>query len=61
MQFTNQQLFDCASRELKMRRRVYPRWIEQKRLTPQKAQSEIEMMEAIENHFSVLASRERLL
>ena len=61
MQFTNEQLRDCASRELKMRRRVYPRWVEQKRLTQQKADAEIAMMEAIETHFTALASSERLL
>lgn len=61
MPFTNEQLRDCARRELNMRRRVYPRWIEQRRITPEKAEAEIAMMEAIETHFDALASRERLL
>jgi hypothetical protein len=61
MQFTNEQLRDCAKRELAMRRRVFPRWIEQKRITPQNAEIEIAKMEAIEKHFDALASRERLL
>jgi hypothetical protein len=61
MQFTNEQLRDCARREAAMRRRVYPRWIEQKRITPEKAKAEIAMMEAIEQQYDALASRERLL
>lgn len=39
--------FDCAMREVKMRKRVYPRWVEAGRLTPQKAEIEIAIMEAI--------------
>lgn len=61
MQFTNEQLRDCARREVAMRRRVYPRWIEQKRITPQHAEAEIAKMEAIEKHFDALAASERLL
>jgi hypothetical protein len=61
MQFTNEQLRDCAKRELAMRRRVYPRWIAQSRMTPAKAQAEIEMMEAIEAHFESAAWSERLI
>lgn len=61
MPFTNEQLRACAEREAKMRRRVYPRWVEQKRMTQQKADDETAMMEAIEHHFAELAKGERLL
>lgn len=61
MQFTNEQLRDCARRESAMRQRVYPRWIEQKRMTPDKAKAEIAMMETIADHFDKLAASERLI
>lgn len=37
----------CIERELRMRRRVYPRWVEAGRLTRQQADREIAVMEAI--------------
>lgn len=37
----------CIERELKMRRRVYPRWVEQRRMSQQQADREIKLMEAI--------------
>lgn len=37
----------CAEREVKMRKRVYPRWVEQGRMTQEKADEEIALMEAI--------------
>ena len=51
----------CAEREAKMRRRVYPRWVEQKRMTQAQADRETALMEAIESHFAELAGKERLL
>lgn len=38
---------ECVRREIKMRRRVYPRWIETKRMTKLQADREIETMEAV--------------
>ena len=37
----------CIERELRLRRRVYPRWVEDKRLTGQEAEDEILAMEAV--------------
>ena len=37
----------CVERELKMRVRVYPRWVEARRMTQQKADVEISTMEAV--------------
>jgi len=37
----------CAGRELGMRRRVYPKWVEADRMTEEKAFREIAGMEAI--------------
>lgn len=37
----------CIERELKMRRRVYPRWVQDGRMTQAKADEEIAAMEAV--------------
>ena len=37
----------CVEREIKMRQRVYPRWVEQERMTQRKADEEIESMQAV--------------
>lgn len=37
----------CIERELKMRRRVYPRWVQDGRMSQAKADEEIAVMEAI--------------
>lgn len=37
----------CVEREIGMRERVYPRWIEAKRMTQKKADQEIEAMRAV--------------
>jgi len=51
----------CAERELKMRKRVYPRWIEDGRISAGKAAHEIAAMEAIVADYQKLAAGERLL
>lgn len=40
-------LLACAEREVSMRKRVYPRWVEIGRLTQAKADHEIACMQAI--------------
>jgi hypothetical protein len=40
-------LIACATRETKMRRRVYPRWVEQGKMQSDTANREIAMMETI--------------
>lgn len=37
----------CVEREIKMRERVYPRWVEAKRMTQAKADHELEAMKAV--------------
>lgn len=44
---THDQKRACIERELKMRRRVYPRWVADNRMTQAKADEEIAVMEAI--------------
>ena len=44
---TTQMKRDCAEREVRMRRRVYPRWIEAGRMTQEQADREIAVMAAI--------------
>lgn len=44
---THDQKRACIERELKMRRRVYPRWVSDNRMTQAKADEEIAVMEAI--------------
>jgi hypothetical protein len=41
------ELIKCAEREVGMRKRVYPRWVEQGRMKEAKAAAEIAMMGAI--------------
>lgn len=47
----------CAEREVAMRRRVYPRWVEAKKMTQQKADHEIAAMEKIAETLKTLAVR----
>ena len=37
----------CVERELRMRRRVYGRWVQQKKLTAEKADHELAAMQAV--------------
>ena len=47
MTITDQDKLACAEREVKMRRRVYPRWIAAGKMTQAKADHEIAVMESI--------------
>jgi hypothetical protein len=47
----------CVRREIGMRRRVYPRWVEQSKMSAADADREIETMEAVHTH--LLAEKER--
>lgn len=46
-EITRQMKREAALRELKLRRRVYPRWVEQRRILQEVADREIQVMEAI--------------
>ena len=51
----------CAKREVGMRKRVYPRWVEANRMTRAKADAEIAAMEAIVATLEEIDQRGRLL
>lgn len=51
----------CAEREAQMRRRVYPRWVADGRMTQAKANAEIATMEAIAADYRAMMEKERLL
>lgn len=61
MSMTYHDMLDCAERELRLRRKVYPTLISRGRMTAQKAQREIEAMEHIAITMRALAEQERLL
>jgi len=44
MMFTAAQKLACAKRELTMRRRVYPNWVNQGRMTQEEANHEVAVM-----------------
>jgi hypothetical protein len=51
----------CVVRELAMRRRVYPRWVESGKMTQAKADLEIRAMEAVAETLRGLELGDRLL
>jgi hypothetical protein len=50
-------MIGCAKRELLMRKRVYPRWVADDRMTQEKADKEIAFMAAILEHLLKVAGR----
>lgn len=56
MNFTPSELAACAEREVKQRRRVYPRFVANHRMTQPEANRQIAMMEAIAAHFRAAAA-----
>jgi len=59
--FTAEDKRKCAQRELQMRLKVYPRWINEGRISHEKASREIELMEAIVRDYVALEKKELLL
>lgn len=53
--FLPSELAACAEREVKQRRRVYPRFVADKRMSQAEADRQIAMMEAIATHFRAAA------
>lgn len=43
----HEQMIRCVHREIRMRRQVYPRWVEAKKMTQELADTEIKTMEAV--------------
>lgn len=61
MIFTAKEKLDAAQREIRMRRRVYPRRVSEQRMTQQLADREIALMEAIAKDYEEQAAKERLI
>ena len=55
---TMRDLAKACEREIAMRRRVYPRWVADRRMNPVTADKEIALMEAAAAHFRALADAE---
>lgn len=49
--FTDKQKRDAALREVRMRRRVYPRWVQDGKMTEEDAAREITIMQAIADDY----------
>lgn len=58
MTFTAEQPATCAEREVKQRRRVYPRWVEDRRMTQAFADEQLAMMEQIAREYRAKADAE---
>lgn len=58
MTFTVDQLASCAEREVKQRRRVYPRRVEDGKMTQEFANEQIAMMEQIARDLRAKADAE---
>ena len=54
MNFTDQDKFDCLQREIKMRKRVFPRRVQQGKMKQADAEREIACMEAIAEDYKPL-------
>lgn len=57
-EITAREKADCAEREVKMRRRVYPRWVADGRLTQGIADRQIAIMDAIAADYRAQAEAE---
>lgn len=51
----------CAERELALRKRSYPKWVEEERMSAGKSAHEIACMEAIAEDYRLAVQKERLL
>lgn len=58
---TDTDKLNCAEREVKLRQKHYPRWVEEGKLSLGKATHEIACMEAIAEDYRAKAAKERLL
>jgi hypothetical protein len=50
-------MIGCAKRELALRKRAYPKWVDDGRMTEKKAEDEIAFMSAILDHLLKAAGR----
>ena len=51
----------CLERELKMRKKVYPRWVEEGKMSEGKATHELACIEALITDYRGAAEKERLI
>ncbi len=51
----------CIDRELRYRLRVYPRWVEAGKMTPNKAREELRRLEAVLETLKEIESKGRLI
>ena len=58
--YSTQVKLECVERELRYRRRVYPRWIAEERISPHFAQEQIRIMEQIAEDYRKMEEGERL-
>ena len=58
---TIEEQIKAVEREINMRRRVYPRWVENKRMSQEKADKEIKAMEAVLETLKKVQQKDRLL
>jgi hypothetical protein len=61
MSYSAHDKLESIEREIRMRRRVYPGWIAAKRMSKEKADHEISVMEAIAEDYRKQTGSERLL
>lgn len=57
---SNHQKAECADREVRKRKQVYPGYVERGRMTPNKARYEIEVMTQIADDYRQLAKADEL-
>lgn len=58
---TNLEKLNCARRELEMRKRVYPRWVAEGKMTQAFCNHEMRVMAAIIEDYEKLEVAERLI
>jgi hypothetical protein len=51
-EFTVKDLIEEARREVALRRKVFPRWVEERRITASEADRRVALMEAIEKRLT---------
>jgi len=51
----------CIKRELAMRERAYPRWVQQNKITQNEANEQIAIMKEIQADYELLEGKERLI
>lgn len=50
----------CVEREIKMRERVYPRWVSEKKMTQEKSDREISLMKVVLKRLQDIKNKEKI-